>query len=42
MALRDSGAPAAHQVVDVHFADFMRDQVRPYQQRYDVPDEPLR
>lgn len=96
MALRDSGALAAHQVVDVHFADFMRDpfetlrtlyrrlgreldpvteqrmrdhlaahpgdhgggryrwadtgldaaevrdQVRAYQQRYDVPDEPLR
>lgn len=96
MALRDSGSLAAHQVVDVHFADFMRDpfetlrtlyrrlgreldpvteqrmrahlaahpgdhgggryrwadtgldaaevrdQVRAYQQRYDVPDEPLR
>ncbi len=96
MALRDSGALAENQIVDVHFRDFMRDpfetirtlygrlgrelsplaeqrmrdhlaahpgdhggnryrwadtglnaeavreQVRAYQQRYDVPDEPLR
>ncbi len=67
MMLRDSAALAQQRVIDVQFADFIRDpfvgdrggnrycwadtgldaaqvraQVRGYQQRYGVPDEPIR